>query len=201
MDLCRRRGVRDKAHRKGIDAVTGIFGGKTLPFEDVAEMTSAVGAHDLHSFHTERMVGVADDSAGYFIVEGRPATTAVEFVGGAVERRIAAPANVGACRFVIPIFAGKGMLSALLGDDVLFFGCQGIPIWAVIFHAFFFYNKTQNRQKVVRLNLLHVSASRAGTGKTGVQPTANPMQGRTAQYLSILILVRWHLFAVRASTC
>lgn len=102
----------------------------------MAEVSAAVGAHDFYPFHAERIVGVANDGAGNFVVKRRPAAATVELVGRLVERCVAAAADVGAGGFVIPVFASEGAFGAFLSDDVLFLFGEGIPVLAVVFHEF-----------------------------------------------------------------
>jgi hypothetical protein len=111
-----------------------VFGRKPLSFKNMAEMSAAIGAHDFHSFHAERNIGVADDSARNLVVERRPAAAAVKFVGRLVQRGVAASADVRACGFVVPIFASEGAFGAFLGNYILLFWREGIPIFTVVFH-------------------------------------------------------------------
>ena len=98
-----------------------VFGRKSLSFKDVAEVSAAIGAHDFYPFHAKRNIGMTDDGTGYFVVERRPTAAAVKFIGRLVQWGIAAPADVCACGFVVPIFAGEGAFSAFLGNHIFLF--------------------------------------------------------------------------------
>ena len=71
-----------------------VLGGEPFPHEDVAEMTAAVLAEDLGAGTVA--VGHLLDRALDLVVEARPAAVAGEFILGAIERRVATPADVGA---------------------------------------------------------------------------------------------------------
>jgi hypothetical protein len=117
----------------------GIFGCHPFSFKNMAEVATAMCAHDFGPFHTESVVGVTKDSAGNFIIEGRPSAAAVELVGGVVQRCVAPAANKSACRFKVIIFACKSPFRTLVDDDLLFFGCERIPVLIFIFHTKGFY--------------------------------------------------------------
>ena len=87
-----------------------------------------MGANDFHAPHPERKVGLANDSARNFVIKGRPATAAVEFVGRSVQGRIAASTNKSTRRFVVPVFTGKGAFRAFLRDDIFFFRVEFVPL-------------------------------------------------------------------------
>lgn len=61
-------------------------------------MPPTVRTHDFRALHTERTVHVAGHGAGDGIEERRPAAAGLEFMGGAVERRVARGARIGPAR-------------------------------------------------------------------------------------------------------
>lgn len=99
-------------------------------------MALAIGAGNFCAAHTQRIIGMPDNCAGYFIVKRGPAAAAVKLVGGLVQRRIAAPADEQALAFVVPIFARKGPFGAFFFNDISFFRGQLIPILDLVFHLF-----------------------------------------------------------------
>jgi hypothetical protein len=54
---------------------------KLLPFENMAKMTSTVGASDFDSGHAPRFILVLNDSTGNSIEEGWPPTSTGELGG------------------------------------------------------------------------------------------------------------------------
>jgi hypothetical protein len=117
-----------KANRKRIDAVPGVFGRHPFAVKHMPQMAFAIGADDFDAPHPESIVFVANDGTGYFVVERRPAATAVEFVARTVKRCVASAANIRTRRFVIPIFAGKCPFGAFFGNYMRFFGAEVIPV-------------------------------------------------------------------------
>lgn len=84
----------------------------------MAQMATAVAAHNLCSLHAKRPIGVSRHSAWNRIEEGRPSAARLELVVRLVEGRVAASASVGALLgVVLVIFAGKGGFGALLAQN------------------------------------------------------------------------------------
>ncbi len=131
---CFLRWVRDKTDGQRIHTVAGIFSRLSLAGEDVAEVSVAIGTNDFGAPHTERTIGVANDGPGYFVVERWPAATAIEFIGGAIERRIATAANKSTRCMVIVIFPRKCPFGPFMDNDFFLFGREGIPVFAIILH-------------------------------------------------------------------
>lgn len=113
----------------------GIFLRHAFAFEHVAEVAAAIRADDFGAFHAEGVVFLADNGAGDFIIERRPAAAAVELVGRAVKLGVAAAADVGAGGFVVPVFTGESAFGAFLGDHVFFIGGEGVPLIGRRFHV------------------------------------------------------------------
>jgi len=116
--------------------VPGVFFGHALSLKYMAKVAFAIRAHNFHSFHPKRNVGMAGDCARYLVIEGGPATATVKLVGGIVKRRIAAATNEMPLCFEVVVLACKSAFSAFLGNYVFFFGRQGIPVLSVVFHIF-----------------------------------------------------------------
>ncbi len=85
----------------------------------MAEVAAAVRALDLgaHAVGIGQPVHRARD----LLVERGPAAVRVKLVVGAIERGVAAPADVGAGRVEVVVLAGEGPLGALPLDDIAFF--------------------------------------------------------------------------------
>lgn len=91
---------------------------KSLPFEDVPKMPSAVVAYDLRPHHAQPRIRLLTNSVRERIPERRPSTPRVELVVGFVEGRVAAGAGVDAGVGVVLVeFAGARSFGALLAQD------------------------------------------------------------------------------------
>lgn len=112
--------------------MAGVFFGELLAAEDVAEVAAASCAGDFGA------VSVAVE--GFFngpgdgVIETGPATVAVEFVVGTVERRVATAANVGAGFEVVVVFTGEGHFGAFVDDDAGLFGGEIVILHGLIIH-------------------------------------------------------------------
>lgn len=115
-----------------------VFGRHPFALKNMAEMAATIGAYNFGAAHAQGVIHMPQHCSGKFVVEGRPAATAVKLVGRAVQRRVAAPANIYAAGFVIPILAGEGALGAFFSDHVFFFRCQFIPVSLMVIHKCFF---------------------------------------------------------------
>ena len=92
--------------------------GESLALEYVAQVTTAVGAHNLRTSHAESAVLVPGDSPGDTVKVGRPAAAGAELVVGLVQRRIASGAGVDALLWVVLVkLASSGSLCTLLPQD------------------------------------------------------------------------------------
>ncbi len=115
--------ARPEVEREGIDAMSGVFGGKTFAFKNVAQVTAAGGAED---FRTPAVgVGTAAPGSGHFVVKTGPAAAGVELVAGAVQRGPAAAADIGSVGLVVPVAAAEGRFRGPRFNNGLFFGIQG----------------------------------------------------------------------------
>ena len=96
----------------------------------VTQMPIAVATNNFDS----KTIGVRQtiDSALDLVVEAGPAAAGVELVTGAVERGVAALAEVGALGPVLLVFPGEGRLGALLEDDALFLVIERIVLHGAI---------------------------------------------------------------------
>jgi hypothetical protein len=96
-----------------------------LPFKDMAQMPTAVAAHDLRALHTERLVRMSRHRAGDAVKVRGPAAAALELVVGLVERRAAGCARVHAgVRVVLVELVGEGRFGAFFAEDAELF-CWG----------------------------------------------------------------------------
>src|SRR5206468_4293566 len=97
---------------------------QALAVEDVAQVAAARLAQDLDA----AAVGVAVllDGAGDLVVEAGPAAAGLELVGGAVQGRVAAAADVGPGGLVRGVLAGERALGPLAQDDALFLGIERV---------------------------------------------------------------------------
>ncbi len=94
--------------------------GEALADEDMPEVGAAIGALNLRAYTI--WVGEAFNGAWDFFVEAGPAAVGFKLGFGAVEFGAAAFADI---RAFVPegvVFAGEGHLSALVDDDLFFFG-------------------------------------------------------------------------------
>jgi len=107
--------------------VAGVFVCKSFAGEDVAEMAAAAGADDLHPLAIR--IGDALDRAGNLVIKARPAAAGMEFILRAVERGVAALAEIGAFRLVVGVLPGEGPLRPLVQDHPFLVRSQ-----FVIFH-------------------------------------------------------------------
>ena len=101
-----------------------VLRGEAFAFEDVAEVTFAVGADDLDAAAVG--IGVLVNSSGNFIIEARPSATRFEFISGLIEWLVALAADVGSGEFVVFVLAGAGAFGAFVEEDALFFGGERI---------------------------------------------------------------------------
>lgn len=107
--------------------MTRVFGGKSLPYENMAQMTIAAAANDL---------GPSAVSIFYsahrpldFIVKTRPSASRREFVCAAIQGRFALPAMVRTRLIEVVVFTTVRCLGSFVQDDVGFF-------WSEWFHGF-----------------------------------------------------------------
>lgn len=114
----------------------GVFFRHAFSLKHVAKVTLTVGTHNFHSFHSKRNVGVTGDRAGYLVIKGRPAAAAVKLVTGVVQRRVAASADEMSLCFEVVILPRKSPFCTFLGNDVLLFGREGVPVLSVVSHVF-----------------------------------------------------------------
>jgi hypothetical protein len=95
----------------------------------VAQVAAAVCADDLGALHAEGAVAAAQDRPGHGVEEGRPAAAAAELVRGAVQRRVAARARVGALLGEVLVErAGVWGFGALLAEDAELFCERGLAV-------------------------------------------------------------------------
>jgi hypothetical protein len=91
---------------------------KPLALEDVAQMTSAVVAHNFRPHHAQAGIWSLANSARYCVPKGRPSTARVKLVVRLVERCIAAGARIHArIGVVLVVCARAGHFCALLTED------------------------------------------------------------------------------------
>ena len=116
----------------------GVFGGKPFSVEDVAEVAVAVIAENLGAAPVG--VGFAAHGTRYLVVETGPTAAAVELVGGAVERGVAAAADVRAGSFMQVILAGEGHFRAFPEDYPFLFRGERIEVhslFQIVFDEYF----------------------------------------------------------------
>jgi hypothetical protein len=106
--------------------VPGIFLGKALPQENVAQVPAAIVAQNLGAATIS--IGFAAHRSGHFIIEARPTAARIKLVTGLVQRGVAAAAHVGSGCFVVPILARKWVLGPFV-DDYVFFLCTQWIVW------------------------------------------------------------------------
>jgi hypothetical protein len=99
---------------------------KPLALEDVAQMTSAVVAHNLRPHHAQARVWSLANSTRYCIPKGRPSTARIELMVGLVERCVAAGARVHAgIGVVLVVCARAGHFCTLLTENAELL-CDGV---------------------------------------------------------------------------
>lgn len=92
--------------------------GETLSLEDVAEVTTAVGAGDFDALHEEGVVLVTLNGAGDRVKVGRPPTATAKLVRGLVQGGVATSASVDALGGVMLVVRARaGPLCAFLAED------------------------------------------------------------------------------------
>ena len=70
-----------KLQTDGIDTMSLIRGSRiSLSFEDMTEMTAAVGTDNLRPLHAETAVGMSGDCARQTVEIGGPSTSGLELV-------------------------------------------------------------------------------------------------------------------------
>lgn len=90
----------------------------SLALEDMSQMASTVGAHNLCSLHAKSAVDVSGDGTWNCIEEGGPAATRLELVVCLVDGSVATSAVVytlGGC--VLVVLSGEWWLGTLLSQD------------------------------------------------------------------------------------
>ena len=85
----------------------------------VPQVTVAVLANDLDAVPV--WVGIPGDRVGQLIIKAGPATATVELITGAIEGRIAPPAEKGARLLPIVVFARERPLGPSVDDHIMFF--------------------------------------------------------------------------------
>lgn len=93
-----------------------------LALEDMAQVTTTVGAHNLDALHAESAIGVSCDGAGDAVKVRGPSAARLEFVVGLVDRRVAPRAGVDAVvGEELVVFAGVRGFSAFVAEDAELF--------------------------------------------------------------------------------
>lgn len=101
-----------------------------LTLKHMAQMPTAIGAHNLRAHREEGPVLVALYCAGNAVKVGGPAAAAAELVRGFVEGRFAAGTGVHALgRVVLVEFTGAGCFGALFAQDAELLWFDGISTW------------------------------------------------------------------------
>lgn len=91
---------------------------ESFALEDVSEMTAAVLASDLDSFHAPTPVRVSINGTWNGVEEGRPTATGIELGGRLVERRVTTCACVDTLLGVMLVVLARSChFSALLAKD------------------------------------------------------------------------------------
>lgn len=111
--------VRRKFQADAVDAVSLICGcGVPFPFENMAQVSAAVGTDNLGSFHTPRAVGVASHGTRDAVKVRGPAAAGLELVVGLVQRSFTASTGVDTViREELVVLSGARSLGALLPQD------------------------------------------------------------------------------------
>ena len=95
---------------------------KPLPLENMPQVASAGGAHNLGPGHAVRLVLVPLHGAGDAVKVGRPPAPRVELGRGLVQRRRASRAGVDTlARVVLVVLPRTRRLRALLSEDAELF--------------------------------------------------------------------------------
>jgi hypothetical protein len=89
-----------------------------LTLEDMAKMTTAIGADNLRSLHAKRVVHMSGHSPRNGVEVCRPSTARLELVVSSVKWRIATGAFVDALGWVVGIiFPCAGTLGTLFAEN------------------------------------------------------------------------------------
>ena len=100
--------------------MAGIFGGKALACEDMAQVGAAGCAGYLRPVTVS--IGRTPYIACYLLIKARPTASGMEFIRGLVERRIAPAAYVNAVCEQPFVFPAEGRFGPLVQDYLLFLG-------------------------------------------------------------------------------
>lgn len=118
----------NESHRNRVHAVPRVFGREPFAFEDVPEVSSAVGTDDFGAAPID--IGDTFDALGKMFVEAGPAAAAVELVFRVIDGQVALTANERAVVLVVGVFAGVRVLGPLMMNHVAF----GVVEWIILRH-------------------------------------------------------------------
>lgn len=104
----------------------GIFVRMAFSEKHMTEVRAASDARDLRTGAVR--VHRAPDGAGNLVIEAWPAAVRVEFVLRIVQRRFAAPADVGPLTLEGDVLPAVGHFGAFMDDNPLLFGSQGVEL-------------------------------------------------------------------------
>jgi hypothetical protein len=106
--------------------VSDAFLGKALAEEDMTEMRTAASADNLCA----DPITIRDSRHGTrdLVVKTRPSTARIEFSFRAIQRDVAAFADIRALLPEIVVFAAKGRLGSFANDDLFLFSCQRVIV-------------------------------------------------------------------------
>lgn len=97
--------IRHKTQRDGIHAMPRVFRCEPFSIEDMPQVAAAVPAKNLNAMPIS--IRMALYGIFNFIIKAGPAASGVELVFGAIEWRIAAPAEISASRLIVFIFSSE----------------------------------------------------------------------------------------------
>ena len=115
-----------------------ILDRQVLPLENMPEVTTTVPAEDFCP--STIRIRFPPYSPGHLIIEARPPTTRVKFVGRMIQRRIATPAQESSIVLMSVISTGKWPFCAFLLDNIRFLGCQWVISHGISIRVFNLYN-------------------------------------------------------------
>ena len=90
----------------------------SFALEDVPEMAATSGTSNLSAAHTERVVSMAIDRAGYVVKEGWPTTVGVELLFAGEQWGATTSTCINALAKELVVLTSSSSFCALLAEDV-----------------------------------------------------------------------------------
>jgi hypothetical protein len=95
--------------------MTSVLFGKTLPQEEMSQMSSAIGTEDLSPVAVS--IKLLINGSFDLIIETGPSTMTVEFVTGPVQRGVAALTDINAGFIMIHVLSRPGSFRSFMNNN------------------------------------------------------------------------------------